>query len=165
LLVLDHILLIDANPSLLFTSAAGKVLSYSKNLTPMGWTWGGAGGYGKGSNGFTRFGRGDGGMVMGSGGGGGMLSHSSTVEKLYAWEKKLFLEVKVRVVLSLRFNFSSDGGFSFAFSFSISMNIQNDRNILPLPDSSDLECDCVREWRGAFEGPFVLLLVVWSVVL
>jgi hypothetical protein len=80
-------------------------------------------------------------MVMGSGGGGGMLSHSSTVEKLYAWEKKLFLEVKVRVVLSLRFNFSGDSGFNFAFSFSISMNIQNDRNILP--DSSDLECECV----------------------
>ncbi|RLM86155.1 formin-like protein 5 [Panicum miliaceum] len=60
----------------------------------MGWTWGGAGGYGKGNNGFTRFGRGEGGMVMGSGGGGGILSHSSTVEKLYAWEKKLFLEVK-----------------------------------------------------------------------
>ena len=96
MVVLDHILLIAANPSLLLTSAAGKVLSYSKSLKPMGWTWGGAGGYGKGSNGFTRFGRGDGGMVMGSGGGGGMLSHSSTVEKLYAWEKKLFLEVKVR---------------------------------------------------------------------
>lgn len=62
----------------------------------MGWTWGGGGGggYGKGNNGFTRFGRGDSGMSMGSGGGGGMLSHSSTVEKLYAWEKKLFLEVK-----------------------------------------------------------------------
>jgi hypothetical protein len=117
----------------------------------MGWTWGGGGGYGKGSNGFTGFGRGDGGR--GSGGGGGMLSHSSTVEKLYAWEKKLFLEVKVRVVLSLRFNFSSDSAFNFAFSY-----IPNDRNILP--DSSDLECDCVREWRGAFEGPFVLLLVV-----
>ena len=87
-----------------------------------------------------------------------MLSHSSTVEKLYAWEKKLFLEVKVRVVLSLRFNFSSDSGFHFAFSFSISTNIQNDRN--KPPDSSDLECDSVREWRGAFEGPFVLLLVV-----
>jgi hypothetical protein len=58
----------------------------------MAWTWGGGGGgYGKGNNGFTRFGRGD-----GNGGGGGMLSHSSTVEKLYAWEKKLFLEVKVK---------------------------------------------------------------------
>lgn len=78
------------------TSLPGKVLSYSKSLKPMGWTWGGGGGggYGKGNNGFTRFGRGDSGMSMGSGGGGGMLSHSSTVEKLYAWEKKLFLEVK-----------------------------------------------------------------------
>jgi hypothetical protein len=76
----------------------------------MGWTWGGGGGYGKGNNGFTRFGRGD-----GNGGGGGMLSHSSTVEKLYAWEKKLFLEVKVRVVPSLLFNFSSDSGFNLFF--------------------------------------------------
>uniref|UniRef100_A0A0A9DSZ8 DUF632 domain-containing protein n=1 Tax=Arundo donax TaxID=35708 RepID=A0A0A9DSZ8_ARUDO len=76
-------------------SLPGKVLSYSKNLKPTGWSWGGGGGgYGKGSNGFSRFGRGDGGMAMGNGGGGGMLSHSSTVEKLYAWEKKLFLEVK-----------------------------------------------------------------------
>lgn len=32
---------------------------------------------------------------MGNGGSSGILSHSSTVEKLYAWEKKLFLEVKV----------------------------------------------------------------------
>lgn len=80
----------------------------------MGWTWGGGGGgYGKGNNGFTRFGRGDGGIPMG--GGGGMLSHSSTVEKLYAWEKKLFLEVKVRVVPSLLFYFSSDSGFNFFF--------------------------------------------------
>ena len=76
----------------------------------MGWTWGGGGGYGKGNNGFTRFGRGDGNV-----GGGGMLSHSSTVEKLYAWEKKLFLEVKVRVVPSLLFNFSSDSGFNLFF--------------------------------------------------
>nr|ACL54511.1 unknown [Zea mays] len=75
------------------SSLPGKVLSYSKSLKPMGWAWGG-GGYGKGNDGFTRFGRGDGGMPMGNGGGGGMLSHSSTVEKLYAWEKKLFLEVK-----------------------------------------------------------------------
>lgn len=54
-------------------------------------------------------------MPMGNGGGGGMLSHSSTVEKLYAWEKKLFLEVKVRVVPSLLFNFSSHSGFIFFF--------------------------------------------------
>lgn len=71
------------------TNVAGKVLNYSKNLKPMGWSWGG-GGYGKGSKGFSRFGRGDEGM--GNGGGSGILSHS-TVEKLYAWEKKLFLEV------------------------------------------------------------------------
>jgi hypothetical protein len=116
LFVLDYISLI-ADESFFFssfTSAAGKVLSYSKSLKPMGWAWGG-GGYGKGNDGFTRFGRGDGGMPMGNGGGGGMLSHSSTVEKLYAWEKKLFLEVKVRVVPSLLFNFSSHSGFTFFF--------------------------------------------------
>jgi hypothetical protein len=44
-------------------------------------------------------------MAMGNGGGSGILSHSSTVERLYAWEKKLFFEVKV-----------GDSGF-FAFSF------------------------------------------------
>ncbi|TVU10199.1 hypothetical protein EJB05_43711, partial [Eragrostis curvula] len=72
-----------------------KVLSYSKSLKPAGWSWGGgSGGYGKGSNGFSRFERGDSGISMGNGGGGGVLSHSSTVERLYAWEKKLFLEVK-----------------------------------------------------------------------
>lgn len=72
-------------------SLPGRVLSYGKNLKPVGWSWGG-GGYGKGSNGFSRFGGGDEGM--GNGGGCGILSHSSTVERLYAWEKKLFLEVK-----------------------------------------------------------------------
>lgn len=75
------------------TDVSGRVLSYGKNLKPVGWSWGG-GGYGKGSNGFSRFGGGDEGM--GNGGGCGILSHSSTVERLYAWEKKLFLEVKVR---------------------------------------------------------------------
>ncbi|KAL6846039.1 hypothetical protein ACP4OV_023487 [Aristida adscensionis] len=80
-------------PNVNNNSLPGKVLSYSKSFKPTGWSWGGGGGpYGKGSNGFSRVGRGDGGM--GHGGGGGMLSHSSTVEKLYAWEKKLFLEVK-----------------------------------------------------------------------
>jgi hypothetical protein len=71
----------------------GRVLSYGKNLEPMGWSWSGGGGYGKGSNnGFSRFGRGD------DGGGSGILSHSSTVERLYAWEKKLFLDVKVAFI-------------------------------------------------------------------
>jgi hypothetical protein len=73
--------------------SSGRVLSYGKNLKPMGWSWsgGGGGGYGKSTNnGFSRFGTGD------DGGGSGILSHSSTVERLYAWEKKLFLDVKVR---------------------------------------------------------------------
>jgi hypothetical protein len=88
------------------TSVAGKVLSYSKSLKPSGWSWGGGGeGYTKVNSGFSRFGSGDGGMAMGNGGGSGILTHSSTVERLYAWEKKLFFEVKV-----------GDSGF-FAFSF------------------------------------------------
>lgn len=71
-----------------------------------------------------------------------MLSHSSTVEKLYAWEKKLFLEVKVRVVPLCSLTLVVTVDLTFSFSFSISMNIRNDRNILP--DSSDLkECECV----------------------
>ena len=71
----------------LFLQSSGRVLSYGKNLKPTGWSWGG-GGYGKGSiNGFSRFGIGD---------DGGILSHSSTVDRLYTWEKKLFLDVKVR---------------------------------------------------------------------
>lgn len=48
------------------------------------------------------------GVGNGGGVGGGSTSHSSTVEKLYAWEKKLFLEVKVQYhphsLLLLNFN-------------------------------------------------------------
>lgn len=88
---------VEFNGDLLLNSDAGKVLSYSKSLKPAGWSWGGGGGgYVKGTNSFSRFGRGDEGMAMaGNSGGSGILSHSSTVERLYAWEKKLFLEVKV----------------------------------------------------------------------
>lgn len=67
---------------------AAKVYGYGKSLSPLLWTsWGtcqkleGYGELGGGSN----FGGGD--FVRGS--------HCSTVEKLYAWEKKLYLEVKV----------------------------------------------------------------------
>lgn len=37
---------------------------------------------------------------MGNGYGGNSRSHCSTVEKLYAWEKKLYQEVKVMLSLS-----------------------------------------------------------------
>ncbi|OAY77679.1 hypothetical protein ACMD2_06499, partial [Ananas comosus] len=62
---------------------SGKVFSYGKSLNPLVWS--------KSSNsmcgGFTR---------ISNGGGFGVASatHSSTVEKLYAWERKLYLEVK-----------------------------------------------------------------------
>jgi hypothetical protein len=99
------------------------VLSYSKSLKPSGWSWGGSsGGYGKVNSGFSRFGSGGGGMAMGNGGGSGIRSHSSTIERLYAWEKKLFLEVKVGKCFLLSLIFSSDSGFNFAFVFSIRMN-------------------------------------------
>jgi hypothetical protein len=87
------------------------VLSYSKSLKPSGWSWGGGGeGYRKVNSGFSRFGSGDGGMAMGNGGGSGILSHSSTVERLYAWEKKLFFEVKVgdRFLCSLSLAVTAD---------------------------------------------------------
>lgn len=64
---------------------------------------------------------------MGNGGGSGILSHSSTVEKLDAWEKKLFLEVKVSS--SLIFNFINSG-LTFAFSLNSSKKRQNGRNVL-----------------------------------
>lgn len=81
----------------------GKMLGYGKNLNPMGFRWGSS----SNSNSnlkhevFTRY----------SNGGGTLgISHASTVEKLYAWEKKLYLEVKVRFQI-LIFSF-------FAFMFS-----------------------------------------------
>ncbi|KAG1359430.1 putative Nitrate regulatory gene2 protein [Cocos nucifera] len=63
---------------------SSKMCSYGKSLNPFLWAWGSN----SKTSGFTK-GVGDGGGV-----GIGSMSHSSTVEKLYAWEKKLFLEVK-----------------------------------------------------------------------
>ncbi|XP_072965571.1 protein ALTERED PHOSPHATE STARVATION RESPONSE 1 [Typha angustifolia] len=63
----------------------GKVFSYGRSFNPLVWS--------RGSNTKT-----DGLMVRGVGNGDGVgilrMSHCSTVEKLYAWEKKLYLEVK-----------------------------------------------------------------------
>lgn len=75
---------------------AGKVYNHGCNLSPSLWTWGGSspkfGGFGK---------MGCDEMVLSHLGSGvgeeGVVSssHCSTVERLYAWEKKLYQEVKV----------------------------------------------------------------------
>ncbi|KAJ1693076.1 hypothetical protein LUZ63_009774 [Rhynchospora breviuscula] len=63
----------------------GKMLGYGKNLNPMGFMWGSNSNSNLKPDVFTRY----------SNGGGTLgISHASTVEKLYAWEKKLYLEVK-----------------------------------------------------------------------
>lgn len=70
---------------------AGKVYNYGCNLTsPSLWTWGSS----PNLDGFGKLGEE---MVVSNAGGGSVInvSHCSTVERLYAWEKKLFQEVKV----------------------------------------------------------------------
>lgn len=80
--------------------------SYGWGLSPSSWTWGsGSGtsvimsGYGKMENEIVK-------SELACGVGGKLVngSHCSTVERLYAWEKKLFDEVKVR---SYEFDLSS----------------------------------------------------------
>lgn len=70
----------------------GKVHSYGWNLSPSLWTWGSSpklNGFGKLTEGTP--------VSVGTFGanGGGSVGHGSTVERLYAWEKKLYQEVKV----------------------------------------------------------------------
>ena len=78
------------------------MLGYGKNLNPMGFRWGPNSNSNLKTGVFTRY----------SNGGGTLgISHASTVEKLYAWEKKLYLEVKVRFYI-----FTSDSCFP-DFSF------------------------------------------------
>ncbi|KAJ4966227.1 hypothetical protein NE237_018076 [Protea cynaroides] len=82
------LLLEASNFSLCTQKTTGKVYNCGKNLTPL-WTWG--------SNSKSGgFGRSEEEMIGVNGGSGDLLtlSHSSTVERLYAWEKKLFEEVK-----------------------------------------------------------------------
>ncbi|OVA19602.1 protein of unknown function DUF632 [Macleaya cordata] len=69
--------------------STGKVYNYGRSLSPLSWTWG--------SNSKScGFGRLDEEVIGGNAGSGGVLgtSHCSTIERLYAWEKKLFQEVK-----------------------------------------------------------------------
>lgn len=66
---------------------AGKVYNYGFSLSPTLWTWGSS----PKSHAFGSCLRD---QVVGNNGGG---SHSSTIEKLYAWEKKLYEEVKVEI--------------------------------------------------------------------
>ncbi|KAL9378226.1 hypothetical protein Peur_029561 [Populus x canadensis] len=71
-------------------SKGGKGYNYGCRLTsPSLWTWGSS----PKLNGFGKISEE---MVVSHGGSGGAahVSHCSTVERLYAWEKKLFLEVK-----------------------------------------------------------------------
>jgi Protein of unknown function (DUF632) len=67
--------------------SVGKMLGYGKNLNPMGFRWGSNSNSNLKPEYFARY---------SNGGGTLRVSHASTVEKLYAWEKKLYLEVKVR---------------------------------------------------------------------
>lgn len=70
---------------------AGKVYNYGCNLSPSSWTWS----LSPKSNGFGKLGE----EMLGSSVAGGAIvsnSHCSTVERLYAWEKKLYQEVKVK---------------------------------------------------------------------
>ncbi|KAE8010644.1 hypothetical protein FH972_006998 [Carpinus fangiana] len=71
------------------SSKEGKVYNYGFNLSPSLWTWG----LSPKSNGFRKFGE----EMLGSGVAGGSVvsdSHCCTVERLFAWEKKLYEEVK-----------------------------------------------------------------------
>lgn len=73
----------------IYIFGAGKVYGYGKGLSPLLWTWGTS----PKMDGFGKFGE----EVVGNNANG---SHCSTVERLYAWEKKLYLEVKVLYFLS-----------------------------------------------------------------
>lgn len=79
---------------LCFLVLAGKVYNYGFNLSPSLWTWG----LSPKSNGFRKFGE----EMLGSGVAGGSFvgdSHCCTVERLFAWEKKLYEEVKVKIFI------------------------------------------------------------------
>ncbi|CAA6663223.1 unnamed protein product [Spirodela intermedia] len=71
----------------------GRLCNYGRSLSPLRWPWGWsskANQYG----GFERLGEASMAKRDAALFGGDFMSHRSTVEKLYAWEKKLYLEVK-----------------------------------------------------------------------
>lgn len=74
----------------------GKVYNCGKNLSPLPWTWGST----SKSSSFGSISD-----VVGGAAATG-FGHSSTVERLYAWEKKLFEEVKVIILPCLNFKIS-----------------------------------------------------------
>lgn len=71
----------------------GKVHSYGWSLSPSLWAWGSS----PKLNGFGKLAEGTPVSVGGTFGvnGVGSVGHCSTVERLHAWEKKLYQEVKV----------------------------------------------------------------------
>lgn len=75
----------SSNMYLVYFLLAGKVYGYGKSLSPLLWTWGSSSSK---LDGFGKFNE----EVLHNHING---SHCSTVERLYAWEKKLYLEVKV----------------------------------------------------------------------
>lgn len=80
-------------PSFSFSDqrSTGKVYGYGKSFSPLLWTWGSSSSK---MDGFGKFNE----EVLQNNLNG---SHCSTVERLYAWEKKLYLEVKNAETLKL----------------------------------------------------------------
>ncbi|KAG9129862.1 hypothetical protein Leryth_006992 [Lithospermum erythrorhizon] len=82
--------------------SSGRINGSSKSFAPLLWTWGSS------SSKWNAFAdqsmMGDTAIV----GGPGFTSHCSTVERLYAWEKKLYLEVKNAETLKLEHDKKSD---------------------------------------------------------
>ncbi|KAK9165124.1 hypothetical protein Scep_000315 [Stephania cephalantha] len=76
-----HVSLLLENSS----SGTNKVYDCGRSFSSLSWTWGSSA---KSSSGFGRMND----VIVGNS--GGNSSHCSTVEKLYAWEKKLYDEVK-----------------------------------------------------------------------
>ncbi|XP_047311247.1 protein ALTERED PHOSPHATE STARVATION RESPONSE 1-like [Impatiens glandulifera] len=74
-------------------SSSGKIYGYGKGLSPMLWSWGSCRKTDSFKVGEFLTERNQGDTLVGS--------HSSTVEKLYAWEKKLYSEVKNAETLKL----------------------------------------------------------------